>query len=88
MYKAEAVIKNETGLHARPAGLFIKEASKFKSDIKVIKEGKEYVAKSILGILSMGAFKGDTITIVAEGNDEEQAVKALVELIDSGLGEA
>ena len=87
MYKVEAVIKNETGLHARPASVFIKEASKYKSDIIASKDGKEYVAKSILGILSMSAAKGEVITISAEGSDEEKAVTALVALIESGFGE-
>lgn len=83
MYMMEVVINNELGLHARPANEFIKEASKFKAEIKVIKNNTEYNGKSIIGILSMGAIKGDTITIAAKGEDEKEAVEALVKLIAS-----
>ncbi|WP_066501227.1 HPr family phosphocarrier protein [Abyssisolibacter fermentans] len=87
MFKLDAVLKNETGLHARPASMFTKEASKYEADVKVIKEGKEYNAKSIMGILSMGAMKGDVITIVADGKNEKEAVEALKKLVDDNFGE-
>ena len=87
MYEIEAILSNETGIHARPASMFVKESSKFKSNIKILKEDKEYIAKSILSILSMGAVKGDTIKICAEGEDEKEAVEALKQLIDSKFGE-
>lgn len=87
MYKLEAILKNNAGLHARPATLFIKEASKYNSKIKVVKKDKEYNSKSIVGILSMGAVKGDNITIIAEGDDEKEAVKALKNLVDNNFGE-
>ncbi|SKC88064.1 HPr family phosphocarrier protein [Maledivibacter halophilus] len=87
MYELEVELKNEAGLHARPANLFVKKASKFSSDIKVIKDGKEYIAKSIMGILSMGAGKGTKIKIVAQGEDEKQAVESLKELVDGNFGE-
>ncbi|HSH35735.1 HPr family phosphocarrier protein [Schnuerera sp.] len=87
MYKEEVTLKNETGLHARPASLFVKEASRFTSDITVVKDGKEYNAKSIMGILSMGAGKGDTVLIQAEGSDAEDAVKALVKLVNDNFNE-
>ncbi len=88
MYKAEVIISNKSGLHARPASLFVKEAGKYDSAIKVIKNGKEYDSKSILGILSMGAVEGDRITISAEGPDEKEAVEGLVRLLESKFGEA
>jgi len=81
MYKEEITLTNETGLHARPASLFVKESAKYESEIKLIKEGQEYNGKSIMGILSMGASKGDKLTIQAEGKDEEEAVKGLIELL-------
>ncbi len=87
MYKEKVTLKNETGLHARPASLFVKEAARFTSEITVIKNDKEYNAKSIMGILSMGAGKGDTILIQAEGSDAEEAVKALVKLVDDNFNE-
>ena len=87
MFKEDVTLQNETGLHARPASLFVKEASKFSSNIVVIKDGKEYNAKSIMGILSMGAGKGTTITIQAEGNDEKEAVDTLVQLVKNNFNE-
>lgn len=85
MFKDELILQNETGLHARPASLFVKEAAKFKSDIKLIKDGKEYNGKSIMGLLSMGVAKGDKIIIQAEGEDEEAAVAELVDLLVNKL---
>ncbi|KGG80642.1 phosphocarrier protein HPr [Caloranaerobacter azorensis H53214] len=85
MYTAEVELKNETGLHARPASIFVKEASKYTSDIKIIKNGKEYNAKSIMGILSLGAGKGDKLTITAEGEDEKQAIQALKALVENNF---
>ena len=85
MYEEKTTLINEIGLHSRKASRFIKEAIKFKSEIFVIKDGQEYNGKSIMGILSMGAFKGDELTIRAKGEDEKEAVKALVRLIERGL---
>lgn len=82
MVQVSYTIKNEEGLHARPASDFCKTAGKFKSDIAVIKDGEEYEAKSILMVLCVGAVKGDTIEIRAEGEDEQEAVNALIETLD------
>ncbi|SHH16944.1 HPr family phosphocarrier protein [Desulforamulus hydrothermalis] len=88
MVKKEVTIINETGLHARPAQLFTQKASEFQSSIKVIKEdGAAGDAKSILGMMSLGLTKGTKITIEANGEDEAQAVAALVELVEQGFGE-
>lgn len=87
MIKQDVILQNETGLHARPASLFVKEASRFESNILVIKDGKEYNAKSIMGILSMGAGKDATITIQAEGVDEKEAVDSLVKLVNDNFNE-
>lgn len=80
-------IINESGLHARPAALFIKEATKYKSKIWMIKEDKKVDAKSILSVLSLGIHKGMDITLQAEGVDSKQALQALKQLIMSGFGE-
>lgn len=80
------VVKNETGLHARPASMFVQKAAKYKSAIKVKKDGKEANAKSIISVLSLGASFGSEITIIADGPDEAEAVAGLVELLD-GLEE-
>ncbi|MGB9678464.1 MAG: HPr family phosphocarrier protein [Thermoanaerobacteraceae bacterium] len=80
-------IKNKTGLHARPAALFVQTASKFSSQIWVEKDNKKVNAKSIMGIMSLGVSQGSTVTLSADGDDEEAAIKALVDLIDSKFGE-
>ena len=90
MVKAEEKVKliNKVGLHARPASLFVQTARKFKCKITVRKvNGDRTVdAKSILGVLSLGAEKNDDIIIMAEGDDALDAVKTLVELVSSGFG--
>jgi phosphocarrier protein len=80
-------IKNASGLHARPAGMFVKKAAEFKSTVEVLAKGKTVNAKSIMGIMSLGLAKGDELTIVANGDDQEVAIAALVELVEGGFGE-
>ena len=87
MVSFTATLNNKSGLHARPANLFAKEAAKYQASIKVIKDGQEYNAKSILSVLSMGATQGTELTVVADGEDEELALKALKELFDQNFGE-
>lgn len=82
MVRVKYTIKNEEGLHARPASDFCKTASKFKCSIKVIKDGEEFEAKSMLMVLCIGAVKGDEIELVADGEDEQQAIDALIETLD------
>ncbi|MBO4854260.1 MAG: HPr family phosphocarrier protein [Oscillospiraceae bacterium] len=87
MYTQEITVKNEVGLHARPATYFIQKANEFKSGIWVEKEERRVNAKSLLGVLSLGIVQGTTITLIADGSDQEEAVKALVELIENNFGE-
>jgi len=93
MKEAKVVVNNKVGLHARPAALFVQTASKFQSDVNVScpdpKEDKLRTAnaKSILGILTLGVFQGVEITVKADGEDEEEAVKALVALVENNFGE-
>lgn len=77
----ETIVGPEEGLHARPAALFVKTAKQFSSEIVVAKGDKEANAKSPLKIMTLAAKKGDRISIRAEGDDAEEAVDALVELI-------
>jgi len=79
---------NESGLHARPAAIFVKTASGFKSEIKVEVNGTLINGKSIMNILSLGIKKGDEIRIIADGPDEEEALNSLVRLIESKFDEA
>ncbi len=85
------VVNNEHGLHARPADLFVRCANNFKSTIKLAndtkKPDKKANAKSILGVLSSGVHCGDTVHIYADGEDAEDAVAAIRELIESNFGE-
>lgn len=74
-------IQDELGIHARPAGLLVKEASKFASAITITHGGKTADAKKIFGIMGLSAKCGDTITLTAEGSDEEIAMAALEQFL-------
>lgn len=87
MISETITITNETGLHARPASVFVSTASKFKSELTLQKGEKKVNAKSIMGVLSMGITKGTEITVSAEGPDEEEAMSALLELARSNFNE-
>ncbi|RBP44015.1 HPr family phosphocarrier protein [Garciella nitratireducens] len=87
MIQKSVVIENATGLHARPASLFVQKANEFESDIFIIKDENKINVKSILGIMAAGISKGTEITIQADGPDEEAAVKALVQLVENKFGE-
>ena len=85
MYSKEVQVTNQVGLYARQATFFIQKANEFKITILVEKEERRVNAKSLLVILSLGITKGTTINLIADGPDEEEAVKALVELITSNF---
>ena len=87
MFVKEVTVENQVGLHARPATFFIQKANEFKSSIWVEKEERRVNAKSLLGVLSLGIVKGTTITLIADGADEKEAVNALVELVKDNFGE-
>lgn len=83
MKEVKLVIKNETGLHARPAAMVVSEAGKYKSSLTIKKGDREVNIKSILGLLSIGASKGDEIILKADGEDEVQAAEAIASLIEN-----
>ncbi|WP_027634242.1 HPr family phosphocarrier protein [Clostridium hydrogeniformans] len=83
MVSKEVVVKNSTGLHARPATLLVKKASAFKSDISIEFNGKKANVKSLIGVLSLGVTKDANITVVASGDDETLAVEEIAKLIAS-----
>ena len=87
MPEISLTVQHKTGLHARPAAMFVQTANKFKSVIKVKHGEKEANAKSIMGILTLGAGQGAVISIRAEGDDAEQALMALRTLVESNFGE-
>ncbi|GMA62708.1 HPr family phosphocarrier protein [Alicyclobacillus fastidiosus] len=82
MQEQSVTISNASGLHARPASLFVNKAAMFESKITLEKDGKAVDAKSILGIMSMAVTSGSVVTIRAEGPDEAAAVSELAALID------
>ena len=86
MYTQNVTINNEVGLHARPATFFIQKANEFKSGIWLEKDERRVNAKSLLGVLSLGIVKGTTITLLADGADETEAVTALCELVSKNFG--
>ncbi len=85
MFVKDVMVQNQVGLHARPATFFIQKANEFKSSIWIEMEERRVNAKSLLGILSLGIVGGTSIRIIADGADEQQAVDALVELVESGF---
>ena len=87
LFSKEVEVQNQVGLHARPATFFIQKANEFKSSIWVEKDERKVNAKSLLGVLSLGITKGTTISIIADGADEEEAVVTLVNLIASNFTE-
>lgn len=87
MVKQKVVIKNPTGLHLRPAGILCKEAMQFKSLITFTIKDNTANAKSVLSVLGACVKCGDEIEFTCEGTDEEEALKRLVQLVESGLGE-
>ncbi|MBQ7599839.1 MAG: HPr family phosphocarrier protein [Clostridia bacterium] len=87
MITRDVTVTNNVGLHARPATFFVSKANSYKSSIWVEKEDRRVNAKSLLGVLSLGVVKGMTITLIADGNDSEEAVEGLATLVESGLTE-
>lgn len=82
MIKKSVILTNPEGLCARPAALFVKEANKFESNLEVESEGRKVNGKSIIGVMSLGAFQGETITLYANGKDEKEMVENLAELLE------
>ncbi len=82
MLEREVVIRNRAGIHARPAALLVQTASKFKSRIYIEKDNDKINGKSIMGIITLGASYNTVLKIIADGEDEEEAIEALVKLFD------
>lgn len=80
-------IRNQLGLHARAAAKFVHVATRYQSQIRVARDGRLMDGKSIMGILLLAAARGTTITISADGPDEQEAIAALCQLVESGFGE-
>ena len=87
MVSQKTTIKNPTGLHLRPAGLFCKTAVQFKSRVSFQFKDTTANAKSVLSVLGACIKKGDEIELICEGEDEQEALNAMVAIIEDGLGE-
>ena len=85
MYVRDVIVKNNVGLHARPATFFIQRANEFQSSIWVERDERRVNAKSLLWVLSLGILGQHQIRIIADGTDEKEAVDALVNLVESGF---
>jgi phosphocarrier protein HPr len=87
MTSRTVTVVNQLGMHARAAAKFVHLATRYEARVKVARDRREMDGKSIMGILLLAAARGSTITISAEGADEQDAVAALVALVQSGFGE-
>lgn len=87
MVSRKVVIKNPTGLHLRPAGILCKAAMQFQSSISLQFRSSKVNAKSVLGVLGACIKCGDEVEILCEGEDEENALEAVIKVIQDGLGE-
>ncbi|MFC4322421.1 HPr family phosphocarrier protein [Litchfieldia salsa] len=81
MAQKQVEVLLKTGLQARPAALFVQEANRFSSDVFIEKDGKKVNAKSIMGLMSLAVSSGANITIITEGNDEQEALEALTKFV-------
>ncbi len=87
MTRRDVRITNRLGLHARAAARFVHTANRFRSRISAARDGRTMDGKSILGILLLAASQGSTLTLEADGEDEDLALEALARLVESGFGE-
>ena len=87
MRKADVLIVNKLGLHARPSAKLTQVATQFVSEVWMSRKGRRINAKSIMGVMMLAAAKGSTVTIETDGPDEIEALQALRSLIESGFGE-
>ena len=85
MKQFEYTIKDEVGIHARPAGLLVKEAKKFASKIEIGKDGKSAEATKLMKLMNLGVKCGDTVTVTVEGDDEDAAFDGIKAFIEANL---
>ena len=87
MIKREVTVTNQAGVHTRPASMIVRAAAKFKADFWIQKDGYEINGKSIIGVMTLAAEQGATLTLLFNGADEEDAADALEQLFAGGFGE-
>ena len=81
----EYTIKDELGIHARPAGLLVKEAKKYESECTITKDGKTKKLTQLMMLMSLGVKQGETVTVIAEGADEDTAIEGLKAFFEANL---
>jgi phosphocarrier protein HPr len=87
MIVREVTVTNQAGLHTRPASMIVRTASKFRAEFYIQKDDYEINGKSIIGVMTLAAEQGSTLTLVLEGDDEEEAAAAISQLFEQGFGE-
>lgn len=85
MQKFEYTVKDEVGIHARPAGLLVKEAKKFQSKVMITKEGKSADASKLMAVMGLGVKCGQTVEVSVEGDDEAEAFEAMKSFFEANL---
>lgn len=83
----DMVVRNQHGLHARPAAMLVKATQRFRSEIWIEKDGERVNGKSIMGIMMLAAGNGSTLNVIAEGPDASDALDEIQKLVDSRFGE-
>jgi phosphocarrier protein len=87
MIEREVTVRNRAGLHTRPASMLVRTASKFEAEIVLRRDGYEINGKSVIGVMTLAAEQGATLTLLVEGRDEEAAAEAIADLFEDGFGE-
>lgn len=87
MIEREVTVRNRAGLHTRPASMLVQTASEYDSDIYLRRDKYEINGKSVIGVMTLAAEQGATLTLVVDGDDEAQAANAIADLFEDGFGE-
>ena len=87
MIEREVTVRNRAGIHTRPASMLVKTASQFESEVYLRRDNYEINGKSVIGVMTLAAEQGAILTLVVEGDDEEEAANAVTELFEDGFGE-
>ena len=87
MIEREVTVRNRAGIHTRPASMLVKTASQFESEVYLRRDNYEINGKSVIGVMTLAAEQGAILTLVVEGDDEEEAADAITELFEDGFGE-
>lgn len=87
MIEREVTVRNRAGLHTRPASMLVRTASQFDSEIYLRRDNYEINGKSVIGVMTLAADQGSTLTLVVEGDDEDEAAEEIADLFEDGFGE-